>query len=235
LRSSRLLLITRYRPGRRRDSGLRRVIDGGDALLLMDSNTMRITLVGSRHFGVTTFEMLRQHGVEIVRVVVADADDRLAAAARATGVEVKVQASPKLVVASEIADGTDLIVTAHSHARVSEEALAVARLGGIGYHPSLLPRHRGIAAVEWTIREGDPIAGGTVYHLADRMDAGAIAAQEWCFVKKGETARELWERALAPLGQKLLGEVIDYAKTHNSLPAQPQDEQFATLAPKLPK
>ena len=54
-----------------------------------------------------------------------------------------------------------------------EQALAAARLGGIGYHPSLLPRHRGIAAVEWTIREGDPIAGGTVYHLAERMDAGA--------------------------------------------------------------
>jgi methionyl-tRNA formyltransferase len=65
------------------------------------------------------------------------------------------------------------------------------------------------------------------------MDAGAIAAQEWVFVKKGETARELWERALAPLGQKLLGEVIDYAKTHKTLPATPQDEQFATLAPKL--
>ena len=196
---------------------------------------MRITLVGSRHFGVTTFNMLRQHDVEIVRVVVADADDRLAAAARAAGVEVKVQASPKLVTASEIADGTELIVTAHSHARISEEALAASRLGGIGYHPSLLPRHRGIAAVEWTIKEGDPIAGGTIYHLADRMDAGAIAAQEWCFVKKGETARELWERALAPLGQKLLGQVIDYAKTHNSLPAKPQDEQFATLAPSLPK
>ena len=116
----------------------------------------------------------------------------------------------------------------------AKEALAAAKLGGIGYHPSLLPRHRGIAAVEWTIREGDPIAGGTVYHLADRMDAGAIAAQEWCFVRKGETARELWERALAPLGQKLLAEVIDYAKTHNALPAKPQDEQFATKAPALP-
>ena len=159
---------------------------------------MRITLVGSRHFGVTTLNMLRQHGVDIVRVVVADAEDRLAAAARAAGIEVVVQAKPRLVVAREIAEGTDLIVTAHSHARISKEALAVARLGGIGYHPSLLPRHRGIAAVEWTIKEGDPITGGTIYHLAERMDAGAIAAQEWCFVKKGETARELWERALAP-------------------------------------
>ena len=194
---------------------------------------MRITLVGSRHFGVATLETLRKHDVEIIRVVVADAEDRLAAAARAAGIEVTVQADPKLVVAAEIADGTDLIVTAHSHARVSSEALAATTLGGIGYHPSLLPRHRGIAAVEWTIHEGDPIAGGSIYHLADRMDAGAIAAQDWVFVKKGETARELWERALAPLGQKLLADVIDYAKTHKTLPAKPQDEQFATHAPKL--
>jgi len=194
---------------------------------------MRITLVGSRHFGVTTFNMLREHGVEIARIVVHDAEDRLAGAAKAAGVEVVVQADAKFVTASEIAPGSDLIVTAHSHARITREALAAAKLGGIGYHPSLLPRHRGIAAVEWTIREGDPIAGGTIYHLADRMDAGAIAAQEWVFVKKGETARELWERALAPLGQKLLGEVIDYAKVHKSLPAKPQDEQFATLAPSL--
>src|ERR1700710_1504668 len=194
---------------------------------------MRITLVGSRHFGVTTLYILREHKVDVVRVVVADAEDRLAAAARAAGIAVAVQANPKLVVAGEIADGTDLIVTAHSHARIGKEALAAATLGGIGYHPSLLPRHRGIAAVEGTIRQGDPIAGGTVYHLADRMDAGAIAAQEWCFVKKDETARELWERALAPLGPQRLGDVIDYAKPNTSRPTKPQDEQFATSAPAL--
>ena len=194
---------------------------------------MRITLVGSRHFGVMTLNTLRQHGADVTRVVVHDAEDRLAAAAKAAGIEVVVQADPRLVAAAEIAPDTDLIVTAHSHARVTREALAAVKLGGIGYHPSLLPRHRGIAAVEWTIREGDPIAGGSVYHLADRMDAGGIAAQEWVFVKKGETARELWERALAPLGQKLLGEVIDYAKAHKTLPAKPQDEQFATNAPSL--
>jgi methionyl-tRNA formyltransferase len=194
---------------------------------------MRITLVGSRHFGVTTLNMLRERGVDIARVVVHDAEDRLVGAARAAGIDVAVQADPRLVTAAEIAPDTDLIVTAHSHARISREALHAARLGGIGYHPSLLPRHRGLAAVEWTIKEGDPIAGGSVYHLAERMDAGAIAAQDWVFVRKGETARELWERALAPLGQKLLGEVIDYTKVHKALPAKPQDEQFATLAPNL--
>ncbi len=200
---------------------------------LLGKATMRITLIGSRHFGVTTLNMLSEHGVDVARVVVADGEDRLAATARGLGIEVVVQADPKLVVASEIAPGTDLIVTAHSHARVAKQALAAARLGGIGYHPSLLPRHRGMAAVEWTIKEGDPIAGGTVYHLAERMDAGPIAAQDWCFVKKGETARELWERALAPLGMRLLAEVIDYARTNGTLPARSQEEQFATKAPSL--
>src|SRR4029077_15209280 len=123
---------------------------------------MRITLVGSRHFGVTTLNMLREHSVSVVRVVVADGEDRLASTARAAGIEVVVQANPRLVVASEIAPNTDLIVTAHSHARVAKDAVASAKLGGIGYHPSLLPRHRGLAAVEWTIKEGDPIAGGSV-------------------------------------------------------------------------
>ena len=47
---------------------------------------MRITLVGSRHFGVTTLEMLRKHDVEIARVVVADADNAYAAYAQAKDV-----------------------------------------------------------------------------------------------------------------------------------------------------
>src|SRR6516165_11694567 len=85
-------------------------------------NMMRITLVGSRHFGVTTLNMLREHGVDVVRVVVSNGEDRLAAAAHNFGIEVVVQANPKLVVASEIAPNTDLIVTAHSHARVAKEA-----------------------------------------------------------------------------------------------------------------
>src|SRR6187549_3991343 len=90
---------------------------------------------------------------------------------------------------------------------------------------------RGIAAVEWTILEGDPIAGGSVYHLADGWDAGAIAAQDWCFVAKGETARELWERALAPMGLKLLAQVVRHARDHGTLPAHTQDPRYATRAP----
>ena len=194
---------------------------------------MKCTLVGSRFFGAKVFEVLRADGAEIARVVAPAGDDRLALAAQAAGVPVHVLENPKHVPAAAIADGTELIVAAHTHARVSQEALARSRLGGVGYHPSLLPRHRGIAAVEWTIMEGDPIAGGSVYHLAETMDGGAIAAQDWCFVVKGETARELWERALAPMGLKLLTRVVRYARQHGEVPAEPQDERFATRAPMI--
>jgi methionyl-tRNA formyltransferase len=195
---------------------------------------MKITLVGSRYFGRAVLDLLlKEPGIEIARVAVPTSDDRLAEGARAAGIELYVHENPHLVPLGAIAPGTDLIVTAHSHARVAHDAVASARLGGIGYHPSLLPRHRGLAAVEWTVKEGDPIAGGTIYHLADKLDAGPIAAQDWVFVKKGETARELWERALAPLGLRLLLEVVRHARDEGELPATPQDEQFATRAPKL--
>ncbi|MDD2920201.1 ACT domain-containing protein [Rhodoferax sp.] len=194
---------------------------------------MQCTLVGSRYFGATVFEALRQDGTHIARVVAPAADDRLALAATKAGVPVHVMENPKLVPGDAIPEGTDLIVAAHTHARVSDEALARSRLGGIGYHPSLLPRHRGIAAVEWTILEGDPIAGGSIYHLADGWDAGAIAAQDWCFVAKGETARDLWERALAPMGLKLLTQVVRQARDQGTVPAFSQDTRFATRAPMI--
>jgi methionyl-tRNA formyltransferase len=197
---------------------------------------MKCALVGSRFFAASVFEALRQEdGIEFTGIVAPAADDRLALAGKAAGIAVHVLENPKIVPGHAIPEGTDLIIAAHTHARVSDDALARARLGGIGYHPSLLPRHRGIAAVEWTILEGDPIAGGSVYHLADGWDAGAIAAQDWCFVKKGETARELWERALAPMGLALLSKVAHHARLKGSLPAFPQDPRFATRATMIRK
>ena len=193
---------------------------------------MRITLVGSRHFGVTTFNMLRQHGVEIVRVVVADADDRLAAAARAAGIE---------VVGAGRSQARGGRRNRRRHRPDRDRAQPRPHQPGKRWPPqssagSATIRRccRGIAA---SPRSNGPSGKAIRSPAAPSI----ISPTAWMparsprrngvFVKKGETARELWERALAPLGQKLLGEVIDYAKTHKTLPAKPQDEQFATKAP----
>ncbi len=196
--------------------------------------SLRVVLCGSRYFGASMFDALRKEaGVEIVGVITPAADDRLTTNARSAGLPVHVQADPKMVPGSAMQGPCDLIVAAHTHARISDEALALSKLGGVGYHPSLLPRHRGIAAVEWTILAGDPIAGGSVYHLADGWDAGPVAAQDWCFVGRDDTARTLWERELAPMGLRLLLEVVQHARDKGVLPSKTQNAAYATRAPRV--
>src|SRR5205823_2382745 len=89
---------------------------------------MKCILTGSRYFGAKVFELLRADGTEFAGVVAPADDDRLAVAARAAGLPVHVLRDPKNVPADAIADGTDLIVAAHTHARVSRDALARSRL-----------------------------------------------------------------------------------------------------------
>jgi len=80
----------------------------------------------------------------------------------------------------------------------------------------------------------DAIAGGSIYHLSETMDGGAIAAQEWCFVYPDDDAASLWRRALAPMGLRLLVQVVDQIAERGFADAAPQDEKAATAAPPLP-
>ena len=191
---------------------------------------MNLVVIGSKHFGEAALSRFLEAGHDIVQVVAPAASDRLAAVAARARLPLTVAGSRRIQ-ASDIPAGVDLIITAHSHSFVAPCALRAARFGGIGYHPSLLPRHRGKAAVEWTIRSGDAIAGGSVYQLTEQLDAGPIAAQDWCFVRPGETARELWERALSPMGLELLTQVVDQIAVTGALDVRLQDETFATAAP----
>lgn len=127
-------------------------------------------------------------------------------------------------------EGVELIVAAHAHCFVTAAARHRARFGAVGYHPSLLPRHRGRDAVRWTIHMRDQVAGGTVYWMTDRADAGPVAAQDWCHVQPGDDAAGLWRRDLGPMGVRLLaGVVADVAA--GRLMRVPQDEALATWEP----
>ena len=196
---------------------------------------MRIVLVGSRSFGAAVFDALRADGHDIP-VVFSPAErpdgsgpDTLRQFAERTGASWSPDTYLRV---DRLPGGTDLIVAAHSHAFVGRRTRLAARLGAIGYHPSLLPLHRGRDAVEWTIRFRDRVAGGSVYWLTDSVDAGDIAAQEHVFVRNDDDARSLWHRELMPLGLKLLRRVVDDLSKGVVVRA-PQDHRLATWEPSI--
>lgn len=126
--------------------------------------------------------------------------------------------------------GVDVIVCAHSHDFVGRRTRDRARLGGIGYHPSLLPLHRGRDSIRWTLKMRERITGGSVYWLNDVIDGGPLAAQDWCFARNDDTPQTLWRRELFPLGLRLLHQVLDDI-ARDIIVRVPQDEGLATWEP----
>lgn len=129
-----------------------------------------------------------------------------------------------------VPDGVDLIYTAHSHAFVGRRTRARAPLA-LGYHPSLLPLHRGRDAVKWQARLGERVTGGTVYHLTNRVDGGPIALQEHVIVPAGLEASRLWSAHLFPLGIEMTRQAVRLAATPDRVPTLPQDDKIATWEP----
>lgn len=190
---------------------------------------MRLILAGQRSFGVAALTAIDAAGHDVAAVV-APFMDKLHQAAGAGSVYNRIDS--ELVRELDV----DLIVAAHSHDFISRKALQATRLGGIGYHPSLLPRHRGRDAVRWTVHMGDPIAGGSVYWLTDNVDGGPIAAQDWCFSpvvgphEADEAVSTLWARSLFPMGVRLLSKVL--ADLDSGVMVEvPQEEWAATWEP----
>ena len=107
--------------------------------------------------------------------------------------------------------------------------LNAAPYGGIGVHPSLLPRHRGPNPYFWTIDSGDDQAGVTLHTLAPEYDTGTILLQRAIPVAE----RNSWQlaRALDRPSLALLREGVGrFARSHPPTPTA-QDEQAATWAP----
>jgi methionyl-tRNA formyltransferase len=119
-----------------------------------------------------------------------------------------------------------LIVAAFGR-KIPMEMLAMAPLGAINIHPSLLPKHRGPSPVITTVLEGDAITGVTVMGLDEGMDTGPILAQQETPVLHGETAGNLTRR-LFERGAKLLTKTLPLLEKGELIP-MPQKEAEASL------
>jgi methionyl-tRNA formyltransferase len=114
-----------------------------------------------------------------------------------------------------------------------KELLDIPAQGFINIHPSLLPRYRGAAPIQWTLINGDQETGVTILKVTPKLDDGDMLLQERVKVDPQENAVELGER-LAHLGADLAVRALDILGTGKA-GFIPQDESQVVWAPALTK
>uniref|UniRef100_A0A8C9ZAE3 10-formyltetrahydrofolate dehydrogenase n=1 Tax=Sander lucioperca TaxID=283035 RepID=A0A8C9ZAE3_SANLU len=199
---------------------------------------MKIALIGQSLFGQEVYKELRKEGYTIVGVfTIPDKDGRadpLATEAEKDGVavfkfprwRVKGQAIPE-VVAQYKAIGAELNVLPFCSQFIPMEVIDHPKHGSIIYHPSLLPRHRGASAINWTLIHGDKKGGFTVFWADDGLDTGPILLQRDCDVEPNDTVNTIYKRFLFPEGVKGTVEAVRLI-AEGKAPRISQPEEGAT-------
>jgi methionyl-tRNA formyltransferase len=103
----------------------------------------------------------------------------------------------------------------------------------LNIHPSLLPKYRGAAPLNWPIISGETKTGVTIMLMDEGMDSGDILLQQKTEIGAAETFGELHDR-LAQLGAILLIKTIEQVVA-GTTKRQPQDTSGVTFAPHLKK
>lgn len=97
----------------------------------------------------------------------------------------------------------DIFVVVAYGKLIPETVFSLPPLSTINLHPSLLPKYRGAAPVQWAIINGEKTSGITVQMINKELDAGDIVLQETFPINRDATAVDLYETIL-PLGADLL-------------------------------
>ncbi len=112
---------------------------------------------------------------------------------------------------------------------LSRALLDVPEGGSVNLHPSLLPKLRGAAPIQWAIIRGYDVTGVTTMRMSEELDAGPILRQVTEPILPGETATDLSVR-LSELGAEIMIETLALMEM-DELEERPQDHHEATYAP----
>uniref|UniRef100_A0A8C1V3N7 10-formyltetrahydrofolate dehydrogenase n=1 Tax=Cyprinus carpio TaxID=7962 RepID=A0A8C1V3N7_CYPCA len=199
---------------------------------------MKLALIGQSLFGQEVYTNLRKQGHKVVGVfTVPDKDgkaDPLAVVAEKDGTpvfkfprwRVKGKPIPEVVEAYK-AVGAELNVMPFCSQFIPMNVIDFPKHGSIIYHPSILPRHRGASAINWTLIEGDKKAGFSIFWADDGLDTGPILLQQECPVEPNDTVDTLYNRFLFPEGIKAMVEAVQLI-ADGKAPKIPQSEEGAS-------
>lgn len=211
---------------------------------------VRIIFMGTPEFAVPAFKALvsppaQARGYKVVAVVTQP--DRpsgrgkkvtpspVKAAAEDAGVTVLQPETLKdpQAVAALAALQPDLIVVAAFGQILRPDVLDLPRHGCLNIHASLLPRWRGAAPVAAAILAGDRETGVSLMRMDEGLDTGPVIARRAIPITASHTTASLTAE-LARVGAELLLETLP-AWLAGQIEPEPQQEQQATLAPRLKK
>lgn len=202
---------------------------------------MRLIMLGTGPFAVPTLEALARSGHEVALVVTRPPAGRNAAAspvqlaAESLALEVWSPGTVNNIAAQSklAALAADLLVVCDYGEILRPETLAVARLGGINLHGSLLPKYRGAAPVQWAILRGETETGNSVIQMTPGLDAGPLLSQVRTPIDPDEDAAQL-ESRLAALGAEQVLGVVAELEAGRAKPIV-QNASAASKAPRLKK
>ena len=123
----------------------------------------------------------------------------------------------------------DLVCVATFPYLLPASVLAVPRLGALGVHPSLLPRHRGPEPLFWTYHDGDAEAGVTAFWMNAGEDSGDVVFQEAIPLERGRPGPDLYAE-VARRGAALLARAVMAVEAGHA-PRVAQDPARATRDP----
>ena len=198
---------------------------------------LRVFISGQKYFGsLVLSEMIKNPRVEVVGVCTPAGDRHVGKMAHTHGIPIIMAGSLNH---ETMPDGVDLGITAHSFDYIGKRTRYKTRLGWIGYHPSLLPRHRGRSSIEWAIKMRDYLTGGTVFWLNSGIDRGDIILQENVWIDPKlysmdvkKAARFLWEHHLQEVGVRLINRAVDEI-IRGVAKRTPQNNSFSTFEPAI--
>lgn len=200
---------------------------------------MRIALFGQAAFGKDVLERVSDAGHEIVGVYAPPEGrrpDPLAEAAAERGLSLfrhkyfrrKGEARADRV-AEHAALGAELNILAYVTAFIPVEMLDAPVHRSICFHPSLLPRFRGGAAIAWQIIEGESEAGVTVFQPDAGVDTGPIVVQKGgVAIGPEHTAGTLYYQQLYEVGVEAMCEAVEQIAA-GTAEVRVQDEAAASF------
>lgn len=195
----------------------------------------RVVLFAYHTLGVRCLERLVERGATVAAVVTHEDDpaeprwfESVAEAARARGLPVLTPRSPNAPPFSAMLRdlAPDLFVSVMYRRLLSPELLAIPKLAAVNLHPSLLPKYRGRAPINWVLVNGETRTGVTLHHMVEEADAGHIIAQEPVEIGPEDTALALF-RKIEAVGPELLDRMYP-AIVDGTAPRIPQDPAQAT-------